>query len=72
MKKLTTNIKVVITEIKVDPEGYYSIKYSAVVDGKKKKGSYDSDFDGQSAEEFKRVLLNGYALEQALSDLLGF
>ncbi len=67
--KLETTIKLKVSNIEVN-DGYYSFDYESVIDGKKKKGSYDSDFDSQSSAQFRKVLENGYAVEQALAQAL--
>lgn len=66
--KLNTRIEIDVTDIVVD-DGYYSFNYTVIRDGKKKKGSYDSDYDGQTAKQFLKVLENWEAINIVLERL---
>lgn len=69
MKKLKKTITVVVSDIQVDEE-YYSFRYTAKINGKIRKGTYDSDYDGQTARQFEKILQGGYAVELAFEQIL--
>ena len=60
------NLNIVILKIEVDDD-YYSIKYDWYANGKKKKASYESDYDnGMTPLGWKNELENGEAIRIAL------
>ena len=66
---MTLQIVIKVTDIKVD-EKYYSFNWSYSLNGgKRKTGHYSNDYDGQTAEHFKKVLQNGYAYEIVLDQI---
>jgi hypothetical protein len=67
MKKLKTKIEIEVSDIKVG-EKYFSFRYLIARDGKLKKKKYESDYSCRTAEEFKKVLEDGYALQLALEE----
>ena len=67
--KLSAKIYIKVSNIKVI-ENYYSFNYLIKVNGKEEKGCESGDYDGQTAEHFKKVLENGYALELVLERVL--
>ena len=69
MKKLKTKIEIEVSDIKVG-EKYFSFRYLIAKDGKTKKKKYDNDYDSQTAEEFKKVLEGGWALQLALEEAI--
>jgi hypothetical protein len=63
-------IDITVSDIKVD-EGYYNFNWSYSLNGKNKKtGHYSNDYDGQTAEHFKKVLENGHAFEIVLDQII--
>jgi hypothetical protein len=63
---MKTIIEIEIKDITVE-DGYYSFKYWITVNGKRRKGkTYDSDYDGQTAKQFRKILEDGHAVELAL------
>ena len=66
---MKTIIEVEISNIKVD-EGYYSFDYIITVNGKKrKKESYDSDYEnGDTPKQWKKTLEKGEAVNRAMQD----
>lgn len=70
MEDKELHIKIVVHSIDVDSDGYFSFKYDWTKnDGRKIKGFYSNDFEGQTAAEWKRSLLNGEALRLALQQI---
>ena len=61
-------IQIKILKIIVD-DRYYYIYYETNVNGKKRKGMCDGDYDSQTATEMKKSLENGYALELVLEQI---
>ena len=67
MKEIT--IKIEVSNIEVDPDRYFSFDYVPSVNGKRKrKIRYESDFDNQTASEWKKALNKKEALTIALQD----
>lgn len=73
---MKTKIEIEIENIRVTTDahntGYYYFDWQAVVNGKKKKGIYDSSYSGQSASAIRGKLKRGYAVELAVTQLFGF
>lgn len=69
---MKTKIEIEIDNLKVSKQGFYSFDWYAKVDGKKKKGSYDSSYSGQSASAIRGTLKRGYAVQLAVEQLFGF
>lgn len=73
---METTIKVRIENIRVTSDahntGYYYFDWFAVVNGKKKKGSYDSSYSSQSSSAIRGKLKRGYAIELAITQLFDF
>lgn len=66
MKKVfTSKIEIKVRNITV-AGGNYCFDYQIKIDGKTRKGRYDGDYDSQTAEEFKKALENGYAVEEVI------
>lgn len=67
MKKY--NLEVIIENIEVD-DRYYSFDYTILLDSKEiQKDKYSNDYcNGDTKEQFKKLLEDGYALELALED----
>lgn len=66
--RTTLNLCLEIQNIEVN-DGYYSFSYTYSLNGKKKKSHYDSDYDGYTEKEFKKVLEKGHALQIALQQI---
>ena len=64
--KLKLEIEVCNIEIK---DGYYSFYYIYTLNGKKKKKSYDSDYDGWTEKQWKEMLIGGEAIKIALEEI---
>ena len=63
-------ISIEVKDIKVDG-GYYSFNWSYKIGSQKKKTGHSSgDYDGQTAEHFKKVLEDGYAYEMVLDQII--
>ena len=69
---MKTNIQIEILNLKVSRQGFYSFDWLATVNKKRKKGSYDSSYSGQSASAIRGKLIRGYAIQLAIQDLFGF
>lgn len=73
---METKITIKIENIKVTTDahdmGYFYFDWSAIVDGKKKKGKYDSSYSSQSASAIRGKLKRGYAIQLAVQELFGF
>lgn len=70
---MKTVIEIEIKDIQVNSVSkYFCFSWSALVNGKKKEGSYDSSYSGQSASAIRGKLKRGYAVELAIIDLFGF
>lgn len=61
-------LKVVIDKITVE-EGYYDIKYHYSINGKGRKSSYDSDYEGWTIKEWTKTLEKGEAMRIVLQDI---
>jgi len=66
--KTTLKLEIEVLNIKVD-EGYYSFDYTYTLNGKKKKASYDSDYEGWTIKEWKNCLEKGEAIKTALQQI---
>lgn len=69
---MKAKIEIEIDNLKVSKQGFYSFDWYATMNGKKKKGSYDSSYSGQSANTMRGKLQRGYAVQLGLQELLGF
>lgn len=69
---MEAKIEIKIKNLKVSNQMFYSFDWYATVNGKKKKGSYNSSYSGQSANTIRGKLKRGYAVQLALQDLFGF
>lgn len=58
----------VTEDTKGDNYGYYSFNYSIKINGKKRLGEYDSDWNNQTRAHFRRVLSNGEAARIVLGN----
>lgn len=50
-------------------ESYYSIAYLYTINGKKKKGNLDGDFDTWTIQDWEKELKNGEALRIVLQEI---
>ena len=73
---MKTKIEIEIKNIKVATDahstGYYYFDWVAKLNGKVKKGKYDSSYSGQSASTIRGKLKRGYAVGLAVTQLFGF
>lgn len=73
MSKLKLSLEIEIKKIEVD-EYYYNIDFIYIINGKPKKGTYESDYDGWTIKEWEKELEKGEALAlilQQISDNYG-
>ena len=68
-KTIQSIIVVDVKNIEVE-NGYYGFDYEVVIDGKLKKGHYESDYDNWTEKSWLEELSKGYAVKQALEDCL--
>lgn len=64
----TLELKILIDKIEVD-EFYYTIDYTYYWNGKEKKESYESDYEGWSKSDFKKHLRDGGAIKIVLEQI---
>ena len=73
---MKSKIEIEVENIKVTTDahntGYYSFDWYATVNGKKKKGKYDSSYSGQSASAIRGKLKRGYAVGITVTQIFGF
>lgn len=67
MKK-NLKLEIEISNIEVE-DGYYSFDYVYTLNGKKKKKSYDSGYEGWTEKEWKNELEKGEAVNIALQQI---
>lgn len=73
---MKAKIEIEIGKIRVTTDahntGYFYFDWHATINGKKKKGSYDSSYSSQSASSIRGKLKRGFAVQLAVNDLFGF
>lgn len=72
---MKTKIEIEIKNISVTSGtygGYYCFDWFAKVNGKNKKGHYDSSYSSQSSHAIRGKLKRGYAVEIAVTQIFGF
>lgn len=67
---MKAKIEIEIENLKVSKHGSYSFDWYATVNGKKKKGNYNSSYSGQSSSAIRGKLKRGYAIELAVEQLI--
>lgn len=69
--KIHAEFEIDVFDLEIDDK-YFSFKYNLKINGKLKKGFFESDHEwADDLEAWKRELKNGEAIKLALSDYFG-